>query len=352
MKKSKKKIILLIVGAIILGILIFLGYNFLVNKDKVIDDDKKAPKEETKKEEEEETPTIDYSLFDPNSNERPIAFMIDNHAGARPQAALQKAYMVYEIIVEGGMTRLMPLFKNQSNLVIGPIRSSRHYFLDYALGNDAIYVHFGFSPQASRDISKLGVNNINGMGADGDLFWRDKSISAPHNVFINIDNIKNRLPRRNYRSTTDRGNLFEYSTESLVLEGEDSIVANNVSIQYSKTYLVKYTYDSKNKVYNRFIGNNPHYDKSTNEQLTVKNIIVYNVKNYNIGDGTARQQVETVGSGSGYYISEGYAVPITWVKNSRSGKTIYKDSKGNPLTINYGNTFIHIQPTYYKSVIE
>ena len=95
-----------------------------------------------------------------SGTDRPIAVMIDNHSGAWPQANLNKAYMVYEIIVEGGETRLMALFKGQDLDKIGPIRSSRHYFLDYVLENDAIYVHHGWSPQAQSDISTLGVNNI------------------------------------------------------------------------------------------------------------------------------------------------------------------------------------------------
>ena len=87
-----------------------------------------------------------------NGNDRTIAVMIDNHSDAWPQANLNKAYLVYEIVVEGGETRLMALFKGQDLEKIGPVRSSRHYFLDYALENDAIYVHHGWSPQAESDI--------------------------------------------------------------------------------------------------------------------------------------------------------------------------------------------------------
>lgn len=106
--------------------------------------------------------------------------MIDNHSGAWPQANLNKAYLVYEIIVEGGETRLMAVFKGQDLEKIGPIRSSRHYFLDYALENDAIYVHHGWSPQAQNDISALNVNNINGIQESSNNFWRvkDKKISS------------------------------------------------------------------------------------------------------------------------------------------------------------------------------
>ena len=97
-----------------------------------------------------------------NGVERPVAIMIDNHKGAWPQAGLNDAYIVYEIIVEGGETRLMPVFKGKDLDKIGPVRSARHYFLDYAMENDAIYVHFGSSPQALSDIATYKVNNING----------------------------------------------------------------------------------------------------------------------------------------------------------------------------------------------
>ena len=89
-----------------------------------------------------------------NGNDRPIAVMIDNHSDAWPQAGLNQTYMVYEIIVEGGETRLMALFKGVDVDKIGPVRSSRHYFLDYVMENDAIYAHYGWSPQAESDVSK------------------------------------------------------------------------------------------------------------------------------------------------------------------------------------------------------
>ena len=89
-----------------------------------------------------------------SGNDRPFAVMIDNHSDAWPQAGLNQAYMVYEIIVEGGETRLMALFKGVDLDKIGPVRSARHYFIDYAMENDAIYVHFGQSPQAQSDIKK------------------------------------------------------------------------------------------------------------------------------------------------------------------------------------------------------
>ena len=117
-----------------------------------------------------------------NGKDRPIAVMIDNHNQAWPQAGLNKAYMVYEIIVEGGETRLMALFKGVTVDKIGPVRSSRHYFIDYAMENDAIYAHYGWSPQAESDIKKYSINNLNGITESTSTFWRVKDKSAPHNA--------------------------------------------------------------------------------------------------------------------------------------------------------------------------
>jgi hypothetical protein len=98
----------------------------------------------------------------------------------------------------------------------------------------------------------------------------------------------------------------------------------------------------------------PHVDRVTGAQYTFKNIIVYNVRNYplNDGSGKGRQGLDNIGSGTGYYISNGYAMPIRWSKASRASRTIYTDLNGNKIKVNDGNTIIHIQPTGRTLVIE
>ena len=95
-------------------------------------------------------------IYNMESKTRPFAIMIDNEKGAwKQQTGLQQAYLVYEIIVEGGITRLLAIYKDQDVSKIGPVRSARHYYLDYALENDAVFTHFGYSPQALNDIKAL-----------------------------------------------------------------------------------------------------------------------------------------------------------------------------------------------------
>ena len=128
------------------------------------------------------------SIVNLNSKSRPYAVMINNIGVARPlQSGLQDAYIIYELIVEGGLTRYLALFMDQNTERIGSIRSARHYYLDYALENDAIYVHHGQSPQAQSDFSKLGIDRV--VADASKTGWRDKSlnVSSEHTLFTNIE---------------------------------------------------------------------------------------------------------------------------------------------------------------------
>ncbi|MFA5603355.1 MAG: DUF3048 domain-containing protein [Bacilli bacterium] len=298
----------------------------------------KNPLEKLFPKEEEKT----LQIVDLESKSRPFAVMIDNHDNATPHTGLQDAYIVYEMVVEGGITRLMAIFKDQETATIGPVRSSRHYFLDYALENDAIYTHWGWSPQAQSDIPKLGVNNINALYDNS--FWRDNSRNAPHNGMTSIEKLKTTANNKNYNRDTNKDLLLNYSVDSIELkEMEQSKIANNVSIRYSSYQTVTYEYDSTNKVYKRIRKGSPHVDKQTGKQYTAKNIIVYQIHNELMGS-KGRQELSNIGTSNGYYITNGYAVPITVKKDSRSGQTVYKYLDGKEINVNDGNTFIQIQP--------
>lgn len=291
-------------------------------------------------------PTIEKKLkiVDQDSNERPIAVMIDNQAMALPHAGLQEAYLVYEIIAEGGITRLMALYKDRDVSLIGPVRSSRHYYLDYAMENDAIYAHYGWSERARRDIASLDINNLNGITNAPDAYWRDKTRYAPHNVFTSTENLKKEASKKGYKMTSTEDLLLNYNVNEVDLSEKDGAgVANNVTIRYSNYQTTSYVYDSENKVYLRSTNGEAHRDAVTGNQYTAKNIIVEQVGN-SAFDNYGRQDLDNIGTGNGYYITNGYAIPITWSKDSRESQTVYKDTAGNEIEVNDGNTFIQIQP--------
>lgn len=287
-----------------------------------------------------------------NGVDRPIAVMIDNHKGAWPQAGLNEAYLVYEIIVEGGETRLMACFKGKDLEKIGPVRSARHYFIDYALENDAIYIHYGWSPQAESDISTYKVNNINGITQSSTDFWRVKDKKAPHNAVTSTKNILTMATSKGYRTTSSAESVLNYKTEELDLE--EGITANEVKIPYSTLHTVSYKYNEETKRYERYARGTLQTDWDTKETITTKNIIITFAENYTLQDAEnkGRQGLKNIGDKKGYYITNGKAIEIICSKSSRTEKTVYKDLQGNVINVNDGNTFIQICPINADVVIE
>lgn len=285
-------------------------------------------------------------------NERPFAVMIDNHKDAWPQAGLQKAYMVYEIVVEGGETRLMALFKGADVDKIGPVRSARHYFIDYAMENDAIYVHFGQSPQAASDIKKYSINDINGISEDGSTFWRVKDKTAPHNAVTSMANLKKSAESKKFKTTSTEKSVLNYVTDEVNLEDGES--AETITIPHSQLQTVKYEYDSENKVYKRYARGVAQKDWDTKDAITIKNLIITYCDNYTLTDteNKGRQGLKNIGTFEGYYITNGKAIKIKCIKEARDSKTIYQDLQGNVIKVNDGNTFVNICPTDAKVTIE
>ncbi len=348
--KKKVKIAIIIVLLIIitgLSIILIFGKNNSKNSNKK----PKTTTTTTKKVEK-------IKVVDPDSNSRPIAVMINNNKAVWGyQAGIQDAYITYEMIVEGGITRMMALFKDKNTERIASVRSSRHYYLDYALENDAIYAHIGWSPRAQSDISSLNVLAINADNSNA-FTWDNslRKIAREHRAYTSIDRIKEAAKKRGYSLTTNKKLLLKYQVEPLNLSNYEGVIpANTVKIPYSKSHITSYTYGPENKVYKRYQNGIEHKDYATGMQYTAKNIITYKVHNYTLNDGYAggRQDLNNIGSGDGYYISEGYAIPITWQKSSRSAQTVYKVKQTNKeLVVNDGNTFIQIQPDIQTLTIE
>ena len=343
-KKKRKKIITLITLFII--IIIILVYLASTNKIeiKIPFTDINTTKTEKKK----------LTIYDEDSNKRPIAVMIDNNVGYSSQVGLQDAFVTYEAIVEGGLTRMMAIFKDTNTSLIGPVRSSRHYFLDYALEYDSLYAHYGWSTFAENDIKSLRVNNINGLYVDS-AYWRDRKIAAPHNVFTNIETLYKSAENLGYQTITDEWEALPITSDNVDLtkiknktctdtDCDTGLVqANKVTIPYSNSQTRSYAYDSERKIYLRYMNHNAHIDRDSKEQYHYKNIIIIKVKNKTL-DSYGRQDLDTTGTKEAYYITNGYAIPITAKKDSRSGKTIYNYMDGSEVKLNDGNTFIQIEP--------
>ena len=244
-KKIKKRIKIVII--IILLILISLGVGYIALSDKTTND-----KKQNEEKKEEIKPIKKVKIIDVDSKSRPYAVMINNNKAVWGyQAGIQDSHITYEIIVEGGITRLMAIFKDKETTRIASIRSSRHYFLDYALENDAIYAHIGQSPQALKTMSTLKINKINADNSSA-FTWDNnlRKISREHRAYTSIGKLSEAADKLGYRKNTVTKNLLEYSVDSLNLsELEGALPANSVKINYSNFHTTSFVYDVENKVY-------------------------------------------------------------------------------------------------------
>ena len=358
MNKGKRIVLIcVLIIVLVIGIIVALRMQNKENLELAKTENGQAAQEQEVIPEEPEEELIE--IF--NGDERPIAYMIDNNRNAQPQASINKAYMVYEIIVEGNETRLMALFKGIEADEVGPIRSARHYFLDYAMENDAIYAHLGMSPQAESDLAKYNINSINGQVYDTgkartttSKYWRATHKKAPHNAYTNIASILSIAEDKGYNTTSDKESVLNYVSEEVNLEVENALVANTVTIPYASTHKVKYEYNAETGRYTRWSKGKKMSDETTGEDITTKNIIITFAENYTLDDGEnkGRQDVITVGELDGYYITNGKAIQIKCVKKAREEQTTYQDINGNEIEVNDGNTFVNVCPIDADVTIE
>lgn len=284
-------------------------------------------------------------------NERTIAVMIDNVGDAIPQTGLNEAMLVYEVYVEGGLTRFLAVFKGADVGTIGPVRSARPVFIDYALENNSIFVHYGGSDRALEDVKKLKMDNANGIESPANVFYRTNKKKAPHNALTNTERIMSYVNTRGYKTKDTERTLLNYVVDPVKME--NAIAAETVNIPYSNSK-VKYVYNKETGLYERYVGNQIRKDWLTNETLTTKNIIITYANNYSTSEenGYGRQEVENIGNKEGYYITDGKAIKIKCEKKTRAGKTVYNDLEGNEIEVNDGNTWIQIVPPSMNVTME
>ena len=275
------------------------------------------------------------------ATKRPVAVMINNIKNAVPQSGIEEAGVIYEAPVEGALTRLMAIYEDYSAAQkIGSIRSCRLYYCYFALEFDAIYAHYGQSKYAESFLNSSNIDNVSGLSSGSSAYYRASGISAPHNVFSTPEKMDSVIESLGYRTTyeDDYDGKFNFAEDEDSATLESDTVANTVYPGYSinKPYFV---YDEETGLYSRYQYGTEHIDADTGNQLTCKNIIIQCVSSTYYDDNKSLN-ITLTGSGSGYFVTNGKAINITWQKDSELGVTHYYDESGEEITLNIGKTWI------------
>lgn len=270
---------------------------------------------------------------------RPIMVMVNNHPKARPQSGLDKADIVYEILAEGEVTRFVAIYQSQKPEVIGPVRSIRPYYIQVGAGFDAVMVHAGGSQDALETLAHSDYSAINEI-SNGAYFWREKFRKAPHNLYTDLEHIEKAMRDKGMREKSELPYFPFLPADTEIVEGEP---ATQINVTFHSAYKASYQYDAKTKQYLRLTEGKPHVDLTTNQQLSVTNLLVVSAK-HRVLDNEGRRSVDVIGPGDGYLFQQGKARKIKW---KRSGGVIraYTDiSFTEELPLLPGNTWINMVP--------
>lgn len=308
--------------------------------------------EEEKKEEEVRSLLTGLPIDKALVGKRPFAYMFNNIKFAYPQTGSSKAGIIYEILAEGGITRLMGVFDEMKGDRIGSARSARHYYVDFAKEFDAFFIHFGQTKYAIAEMKKLNMDTLSGLSSEGSIvFYRDNQIKPPHNAFASAEGIYKAVEKKGYRTELKEGMeahfAFSYDKEINLTE-PTAFEATHVTIPFSGYMTPYFTYD-KGK-YTRFAFGSKHIDKGNNKALTFKNLIIQLVNEYNI-DRNGYQTMDLIGfSGSAYYITNGKALPVYWKKEGADTKTkfYYDEKHTKEINVNIGKTYYAVFPINSK----
>lgn len=276
---------------------------------------------------------------------RPVtAIMIENSTDARPQSGLQDAGVVYEAIAEAGITRFMALYQDTSPQYIGPVRSLRPYYIDFAAPFQASIVHVGGSPDALSEVQNGSYRNLDQF-YNGSYFTRISSRDAPHNVYTSFDQLDKLNQSKGY--TTSQFISWPRKADKKLTKPTAKTIDLAIS---SDDYHVHYDYDPATNSYNRSEGGAAHMDlvsssDTTGVQLKPKVVIalVMSLSNGQLdASGAYYSDYTDSGSGAAYIFQDGGVTVGTWTKQDTQSQFQFTDSGGHEVKLNAGQTWISL----------
>lgn len=281
-------------------------------------------------------------------NTWPIAVMIDNHSASRPQAGLDKASVVYEALAEGGIPRFLAIFAQPRISLIGPVRSARPYFVQYAAEYRAGFAHAGGSPDAINLLRRLRLPNFEAIkGKYAKHFFRSGGYGV-HSLFTNSKLLSRALREAKYDRYKPTYRAWKFKDDPPVKERRKGLHGVNVDLGAGKAYAIRYEYDRKRNVYKRFTGGRPHIDRVSKQQLAAKNVVLILVPKERVLDRKGRIALDIIGRGKAILLQNGFASTINWRKSSTNDRTVFTRANGGEVEFNRGSIWITVVPRGHK----
>lgn len=279
----------------------------------------------------------------------PIAAMIDDHPDARPQSGFNAASVVWHAPAEGGVPRYMLIFQDRLPTALGPVRSARQYYIEWAAEWNAMYVHAGGSPQAIDTLIARGdgewVWNADEFRWGGRYLWRAEDRFAPHNVYTDGEHLRQLLARLGARD----GPIGPAWSFKPGRAPEQRPIGGQIRVHY-KYNTVTYRYDAKTNRYIRSVDDGtdkPQVDRADGKVVAPRNVVILRMRFGPLNDGHPNKQrleAQNIGKGEAWVATNGITVKAQWRKASATAPTRLFGLDGKPLVLTAGQTFIQVLP--------
>jgi hypothetical protein len=269
----------------------------------------------------------------------PLAVMVENSIDARPQVGLDRADIVYEALAEGGISRFLAIYITQDAEAIGPVRSTRHYFVYTAAEYNATLAFVGASPIGYSALAATGIRQLNESYGDPGI-WRSFRRAAPHNAYTGTVEARQAADGKSPGWPGSWGPMvFKDQLAATIGQPATSITVRYPPIDW---YDVDYEYDPNTNLYTRFMDGYRHRDQFTGLQLAASNVIVQVVPD-GVIDREGRLDLAQTGEGPAYYFLDGVEVDGSWTKADYGSQTFFWDTAGNLARFNpYGTTWVQL----------
>ena len=293
-----------------------------------------------------ETEVVEEKTLTNNRKRLALAIIIDNLSSSWPVAGLNKALIVYEAPVEADITRLLAIFSQDSlPQKIGPVRSARPYFADWAAEYKGIFIHAGGSPQALDNIKShlYDFYNLDEIGGDGIYFWRDAQRSRPHNLYILPESIERAIKKKGWPLDVN-DDFLELDVKKKIVSSDDEIDSSIIKIDYKEPVI--WQFDRAMNSYFRYQNNKPFMDEG-NGQIRSSNVIIQKTE-VKILDKIGRRLIKTFGHGDAFIFQGGHVIKGVWIKNQTTGRTFFYDQQGEKIKFLPGPVWIEIVGESHK----
>ena len=296
-------------------------------------------------------------LVSPDAAERhPIAVMIDDLSPARPQSGFNSASIVWHAPAEGGIPRYMLIFQDGVPNGVGPVRSSREYYIEWASEWRAMYVHAGGSPQALETLAAKGhgqwvYNADEFRWGGGRYLWRTTDRFPPHNVYTDGQHL---------RALAKRLGAADGPVEPIWTFAPDAIRdlrprGGTIRVDYP-TESITYRYNANSNTYLRYINGSrkPQVDRAGGKVVAPKNVVILRMAFGPLNDGHPqkhRLEAQDVGKGVAWIATNGHTVKGQWRKASPTAPTLLYGPDGKPFTLTAGQTFVQVIQLSYTFAI-